>query len=82
MALHFPILVNGRTIGYVEIMRLDELVDGRPSRYQVTVEYPLGVRREAGVTHLYDRGALSLIITALRGIEASEAFIAKDIDRL
>lgn len=69
--LHFPILVNGRPIGYVKIRRLHALVQGQPSEYEVNVEYPMHEGHPTTrVLHDYDDGALVLIQKALANVEA------------
>lgn len=65
MALHFPVLVNGHMVGYVNIQRIAELAGGW-MRYDVQVDYPIGVVARATVVHFYDDGATVLIIKALQ----------------
>lgn len=72
MALHFPILVNEHTIGYVNIRRLHELTEDRVSSYEYEAEIFSPLRtREAHtgfVTHNYDDSAFVLIQKVLEDI--------------
>lgn len=71
MALHFGLMVNGRTIGTVVIQRQEPVVlDDEPNTYHVrTVMYREKEFREAMVEHYYRDGALTLIRKALQAIE-------------
>lgn len=76
MALHFPIMINGETIGRAHIRRQHPVVPGEPSEYAVQVDYPLGTTSHATVYHLYEDGALALIASAMLAALATKPIIA------
>ena len=73
MALHFPLKVNGASIGGVYIQRQGAVTPGQPSEYLVEVIYPLGTTRRTTVLHNYEDGALVLIRKALEALEEAPA---------
>jgi hypothetical protein len=89
VALHFPLMVNGKQIGGLIAQRREAAIPAdRICTYDVQVELN-GVCRTAVVWHNYDAGAMALVMTALAAVpsltstgQAMPVFTIKAQDKL
>jgi hypothetical protein len=89
VALHFPLMVNGKQIGGLIAQRREAVIPAdRICTYDVQVELN-GICRTAVVRHSYDAGALALVAVALAAVpsltsadQAMPVFTIKAKDRL